>query len=200
MSELFLYFQTNGLEWFGVITGLLYLFLEIKQKSSMWIVGFTNCLVFVFVFQSSGLYADMVLNLYYVLVSVYGFWKWKSEKTTAANDQHANYKTLNISTGTILVVIASMLFGATAYILKSYTNSTVPYQDALVSSLSMVATWMLAKKIIQHWFVWIFVNGFSVYLFICKALYPTAFLYLFYCVLSLYGFYEWRKVSETPTK
>ena len=68
------------LEYFGVLTGLLYLFLEIRQHRAMWVVGFLTSLVYVFVFFFSKIYADMGLNIYYVAISIYGFWQWTRSK------------------------------------------------------------------------------------------------------------------------
>lgn len=79
------------LEYFGVLTGLLYLFLEIRQHRAMWVVGFLTSLVYVFVFFFSKIYADMGLNIYYVAISIYGFWQWtrRREVETAQNGEAA---------------------------------------------------------------------------------------------------------------
>jgi len=95
--------------------------------------------------------------------------------------------------GIILFLITVSIYFLVVYILQNYTDSPVSYKDSLVTSLSIIATWMLAKKIIQHWFVWIFVNFFSVYLFYTRELYLTAILFIIYGALSVVGYLNWKK-------
>lgn len=188
------YLSKNWLEWFGVISGLLYLFLEIRQKSSMWVVGFITSLVYVVVFFESKFYADMSLSVYYTAVSVYGFWEWRfgAEKNAPEASNEIHYHKTNPRLITILSIITVILFAVISQVLIHFTDSPVPYGDALVSSLSVVATWMVARKYIAHWLVWIFVNFVSVYLFATRHLYPTVVLYLFYGLLSVYGYWKWK--------
>jgi nicotinamide mononucleotide transporter len=193
------YIHAHWLEWFGVITGLLYLWLEIRQHPSMWVVGFLSSMVYVVVFFQNKLYADMSLNTYYLAVSVYGFWKWKMEKQVDPQSTEITYQLVNPRIVAQLIIVFLLLYFCIHQVLKHYTDSNIPSQDALMTSLSMIATWMLAKRYIQHWFVWIAVNGFAVYLFVWKGLYPTAFLFLIYSLLSGYGFWEWKKHGTKRT-
>jgi nicotinamide mononucleotide transporter len=78
-------------------------------------------------------------------------------------------------------------------VLKNYTDSPVPFADSLATSLSIVATWMLARKILEHWLVWIFVDAFSIGLFWYKGLFPTVVLFIVYTIMAVAGFIEWRK-------
>ena len=190
--------MTNSwLEIFGVITSLGYLYLEIKQKPQMWILGFICSLVYVFVFFQAKIYADMSLNAYYVIISVYGFVLWQKDKLSEKSEKDDStdkitYSNLSWKSGIILLLITVFIYFLIACILKNYTDSPVPYKDSLVTSLSITATWMLAKKIIQHWFVWVFVNFFSVYLFYTRELYPTAILFIIYGALSVVGYLNWK--------
>lgn len=192
------YIKNNWLEWFGVITGLLYLFQEIRQRASMWVVGFLSSLVYVIVFYRSKFYADMVLNVYYVLMSVYGFWLWQSgkEEATETQVQEITYQNISCKLGAFLTLVSVTLYFGISNVLIHFTDSPIPYGDALSTALSIVATWMVAKKYIQHWFVWMFVNAFSVYLFVWRGLYPTAILFFFYGVLSVVGFYKWKNAPK----
>jgi len=188
----------NWLEIFGVLTSLGYLYLEIKQKPQMWILGFICSFVYVFVFFRAKIYADMSLNIYYVIISVYGFILWQKEKKKRRKEEKntanmISYSDLSWKLGVIIFLITVSIYFLMVYVLKTYTDSPVPYKDSLVTSLSITATWMLAKKIIQHWFIWIFVNFFSVYLFYTRELYPTALLFIFYGALSVVGYLNWKK-------
>lgn len=195
------------MEYFGVVTGLLYLFLEIKQHRAMWVVGFLTSFVYVFVFFFSKIYADMGLNLYYVLISLYGFWQWsRQRKTTPPSSQPGKiaaetpappapllYRqiTWRLAAGIGCVLVA--LYGTLYFILTRYTDSPIPAGDAFTTAVGIVATWMLARRIIEHWIFWIVVNFVSAYLYYQRGLYPTLFLYLCYAVLAAVGLYNWKK-------
>ncbi|MEI7675781.1 MAG: nicotinamide riboside transporter PnuC [Bacteroidales bacterium] len=185
------------LEWFGVVSGLLYLFLEIRQKSSMWIVGFISSFVYVFVFFQSKFYADALLNLYYVVISVYGFWIWKVNKSSIEKEiSEQTYTTITSKMMVLLSMFTIVVFLFIYFVLIKYTDSPVPIGDSVVTTLSLVATWMLTRKMIEQWFIWMFVNGLSVYLFMYKDLKPTAFLYLCYGVLSVVGYLKWKRFKH----
>lgn len=189
------YIKNNWLEWFGVITGLLYIFLEIRQRTSMWLIGFLTSFVFVIVFFQSKLYADMMLNVYYVIMSVYGFWLWKKNRTETdvpETDCEITYQNLSLWLGSVLAVISVALYWGIAGVLRHFTDSPVPYGDAFPTALSLIATWMLAKKYLEQWLIWIVVNIFSIGLFVYRGLYPTAFLFLVYGVLSIVGYLKWK--------
>ncbi|RHJ86451.1 nicotinamide riboside transporter PnuC [Parabacteroides sp. AM08-6] len=182
------------LEYFGVLTGLLYLFLEIKQHRSMWIVGFLTSLLYVFIFFFSKIYADMGLNIYYVIISIYGFRKWtSSNKVPETTSEIILYRHL---TPLLFAGISSSIFcifGFLYYILYNFTDSPIPVGDAFTTAVGIVATWMLARRIIEHWIFWIIVNFVSVYLYYLRDLYPTMVLYLCYAVLAVVGLYTWKK-------
>jgi nicotinamide mononucleotide transporter len=93
----------------------------------------------------------------------------------------------------ILAAVFLMLFAVIWLILSHFTDSPVPVWDSFITSLSVVATWMLAKKIFEHWFLWIVVNFVSAVLFLTRGLYPTVILYTVYAVMSFTGLAAWRK-------
>ena len=189
------------LEYFGVLTGLLYLFLEIRQHRAMWVVGFLTSLVYVFVFFFSKIYADMGLNIYYVAISIYGFWQWTRKSGTgtsgtgeaAATQEAILYRNMTprLFAGIGFAILA--LFALLYYVLHHFTDSPIPVGDAFTTAVGIVATWMLARRIIEHWIFWIIVNCVSVYLYYLRGLYPTMFLYICYAVLAAIGLYTWKK-------
>lgn len=189
------------LEYFGVLTGLLYLFLEIRQHRAMWIVGFVTSLVYVFVFFSSKIYADMGLNIYYVGISIYGFWQWTRSRIQGKREAPSSpppsgqilYRSLSWPLAVGIGIALAAIFYALYFILSRYTDSPIPVGDAFTTAVGIVATWMLARRIIEHWIFWIVVNFVSAYLYYVRGLYPTLFLYLCYAVLAAVGLYNWKK-------
>lgn len=179
-------------EIFGMISGLVYIFLEIKAKLLMWPVGIVTSAFFIIVFFTSKFYADMSLQIYYLVISIYGWIYWyKGNK----NSQTKKLPVTKISkkTALILLAITFILFLIMSFVLKQYTDSPIPYWDSFTTALSITATWMLAKKIIEQWLIWIIVDLVSMALYIYKHLYPTAFLFLVFTILAFVGYFEWKK-------
>ena len=177
------------LEYFGAFSGLFYLFLEIRQHRAMWIVGILTSLFYIFVFFFSKIYADMGLNVYYVAISIYGFRQW----TQGTKQEEILYRTLTprLFAGVLLAIAA--LFALLYNILYRLTDSPIPVGDAFTTAVGIVATWMLARRIIEHWICWIVANGVSVWLYYQRGLYPTLFLYTCYTILAAVGWYAWKK-------
>ncbi len=189
-------------EIFAVITGLIYIFLEVKQNKYMWIVGLINSLVFVYVFFAAKIYANMGIYVYYVVISIYGYFRWsRNDKIVDESVGAENFVPLqSLPTPLqqrkkifILIVVSLILSAIIGYILANFTDSPIPYFDGLTASFSIVATWMLSQKIIQHWYFWIGINIFCVPLYASQGLYLTAFLFLVYFIMSIIGLQQWKK-------
>lgn len=185
------------LEYFGVITGLIYLILEILQHRAMWVVGFVTSFVYIFVFFLAKFYADMSLNVYYVCISVYGFWQWRrtppGEKEGAPEIlyRHWRFRQAFVLSGITVALCAGLYF-----VLSRWTDSPVPAGDAFTTALSITATWMLARRILEHWWVWVVINLVSAWLYYYRGLYPTGFLFICYGVLALAGWFNWKKKGK----
>ena len=182
----------NYIELLGAVLGLFYIFFSIRQSILTWPVGLLTSVLYVWVFFVSKLYADMGLQLYYVAISIYGWYEWLKGNPDSKEEQ-LKVSRLNLSLGFVLLLVGTALFASIWFILKNYTDSPVPVADAFATSLSIVATWMLARKILEHWLVWIFVDAFSIGLFLYKGLIPTVILFVVYTVMAFAGYLEWKK-------
>jgi nicotinamide mononucleotide transporter len=189
--------NNNWVEVVGASFSLLYLILEVKQNWIMWIIGIISSAFYIYIFFGAKLYAEMGLNGYYVIMSVYGLYCWKF--APGKNDETHGFHSISSKLTIILTAISLGILALMIIILIQYTDSQLPVPDALVATLSIVATWMTAKKMVECWYLWIFSNVFALGLYTYQALYPTAILYIFYSVLSVFGLIEWRK-SITQTK
>ncbi len=184
------YIQNNWLEITGAVLSLIYLYLSINQKATLWIFGFISSVLYVVVFIQSKLYADMSLQLYYVVISIYGWIHWKSGKST--NGSELKVTTLNKKMTGILFLSAILIYTIYYIVLNYLTDSAVPKFDSLIGSLSVIATWMLARKYIENWLVWIVADGLAVGLFLYKGLYPTSVLFVVYTIMSVVGYKQWK--------
>ena len=187
----FTYLQANWIELAGSVLSIIYLYLSIKQRVSLWIFGFLCSLLYVVVFFQSKFYADMSLQFYYLGVSAFGWISWKAGKPE--NRKELPVKRTTPLSGAIILVIALVLYFLYYFILSEYTDSPLPKADAFTTALSIVATWMLARKMIEHWWLWIIVDSVSAGLYFYKALYPTAILFVIYTVMAIIGYRQWKK-------
>lgn len=203
----------NWLEVFGAVTGIIYVFLEIRQSIWLWPVGLITSAVYVVVFFTSKFYADMSLQGYYLVMSCIGWYWWargtglraqgaelraqgEEQKTGGLRDEETKglqVTRLKPGTGLLLTAVFILLYSGVWFILSRFTDSPVPEWDSFITSLSVVATWMLARKIYEHWYLWILVNAASVVIFIARGLYPTVILYAVYLAMSFGGLKVWKK-------
>ena len=194
---LIFYTGMDYLEIIGTIIGLVYLWLEYHASIYLWVASVVMPIVYTFIFFDAGLYADMGIQIYYVLASVYGFicWKWAISR-----------KTKEIATETLkiahtprrlimpLSIVCTILTFAIAFILISFTDSNVPWWDSVTTSLSIVAMWLMARKYIEQWWVWLVVDVVSAGVYIYKDLYFTAGLYALYAVIAYFGYKKWKEL------
>ena len=185
------WFTNNYIELFGTITGFIYIILSIKQAIWLWPVGFISSAVYIVVFFQSTLYADMGLQVYYLIISAYGWIHWKNDNKQDV--QKLKILSINIKQWIIVTVLIGILGIFLYYPLLKYTNASNPLFDSFVTSGSIIATWMLARKILEQWLIWIVVDGASILLFIIKHLYPTAILFGVYTILAIIGYLKWKK-------
>ncbi len=180
----------NWIEVAGALTGLIAVYFQIKGKIIFWPISLINVLLYIYVYFNSRLYAEVSLQLYYFVVSIYGWYFWMSGKTK--NKTKLQITTCSKKLVLILLLIFVITFFIMANILKKYTNTDVPYIDAFVTSLSFIATWLLAKKKIENWLVWIFVDAVSVGVYIYKELYATIVLFAVLTILAVVGYNSWK--------
>ncbi len=194
----------NYIEVFGAIAGIIYVFLEIRQNIWLWPVGIVTSAVYILVFFTSKFYADGSLQGYYLIISCIGWYWWKKGNGQGAQGtgrraqgegekKELQVTRLKFRTGILLSTVFVFLYGLMWVVLSELTDSPVPLWDAFITSLSVVATWMLARKIYEHWFLWIVVNFVSAVIFIVKGLYPTVVLYIVYFIMSFVGLVAWKK-------
>lgn len=187
----------HAVEIFGAVTGILYVFLEIRQNILLWPLGIMTSAVYIYVFRENGFYAGMVLQFYYLAISIYGWWAWKHGAMSIEQGKGKTgervVRKLDMKTGVWCLIVSLALWLGLWASLSNWTDSPVPVWDGLITSLSVVATWMLTRKILEQWYVWIVANAIAVAVYLASGLYPTAVLFLVYFVMAIIGVRAWKK-------
>jgi nicotinamide mononucleotide transporter len=190
MMEIF--FSDLFIEILGALTGLIYLYFSIKQNIWLWPWGIITSILYVFVFFRSKFYADMSLQFYYIGISIYGWYFWKTGKMNPGEESAPVIRS-NTKEWVIFVALTFLMTGIAGFGLDHYTDSPLPYWDAFTTAGSVVATWMLARKYLEHWLFWIVIDIVAMGTYIYKGLYPTVILFSVYAGMAAIGYFQWKK-------
>lgn len=181
----------NYIEVLGALLSIAYLVLSIRQNILLWPLGILSAVLYIVVFFQSKFYADMGLNVYYFFISIYGWIIWSKGGDADADGLPVTHA--GLTRGAILLVIMLLLFAGIGYLLDRFTDSPLPYWDAFTTSGSIVATWMLTRKILEHWIIWVVVDLVSLGLYVYKGLYPTVVLFAIYTTMAVVGYVQWLR-------
>lgn len=193
-QELF-YRGFNLLELVGVVTGVLYVVLNIRQQIWCWPVGLVSVTAYLVVFYDVRLYADMGLQAVYIVLSVYGWYYWLHG---GAAHEAAPVRRVTRSEAAALAAVGVLATVALGFGLARYTDADLPYWDATTTVWSLVAQWLTSKKILENWPVWIAVDTLYVGIYVYKGLYLTAGLFAAYLILAVTGYFAWKKTLPAP--
>lgn len=175
----------------GLVLGLLYLCLEYKASIWLWLIGIIMPMVHGYLYYTKGLYADFGMNIYYIVAGIYGWMVWlcKPKKEGKPLEISQTPKRLWIRLSAVYLLLQTALY----LFLHHLTDSTVPFWDAMSTALSMIAMWMLSRKYLEQWIVWILVDLISIVLYFYKGIPFTAALYSLYLLLGIAGYFRWKK-------
>jgi len=191
------YLQIHYLEILGTLTGLIYVFYSIEKKRILWFYGGVSSLFYIVVFYHAGLLAYMTLYFYYTAISIYGWYSW-APKQKGKLTEAAGITRLKARSWIIVLAITLLLFLILWGILKFVAGTEIPWADALLTSGSIVATWLLMRKVIDHWILWIIIDILSGLVSIYKGLPFAAILFFIYTLLAIKGYFEWKKDLTVP--
>lgn len=180
------------IEALAFISGLINIYLLTRCSLWNWLFGIITVSLYAIIFFNTHLYADMSLQGVFLIFQFYGLYHWyygnRDKKKPIGIKIMMSY-----STGLSLFLAAIVLFTSISFILKHHTDSTTIYADAMITTLSLIAQWMMSKKYLYHWVLWIVIDLISIGLYISKTLYLTALLYSIFMALCIRGYYQWKE-------
>lgn len=170
--------------------GALAVYLSAREMIWSWPVAIVNVALYTIVFFQSRLYADMGLQVVYLVLSVYGWYNWL-HGGAAHGTLHVSRASLR--TLVVLALIVALGSYALGSFLASQTNAALPYLDSALTVASLAAQWMMTRKMLENWIAWIVLDIVYVPMFISRGLLPTAVLYAVFLVLAVLGLFSWRR-------
>ena len=181
----------------GLISGLLCVWLLIRQSIWNWPIGLCYALVSLVVFLEARLYSEFILHIYYVAMNAYGWYYWSrgagigSDRLEENKPLPVTYIGRSVATRLSLVVIVGI--PCLAELMQYFTDADMAYADASITVFSFAAMWMTARKMIENWFVWLLVDVLATALYLIKGIELYAVLYCVYIVMAFMGWLAWRK-------
>ena len=179
----------SWLEIVGVITGLLCVYLAAKNIIWNWPIAIISVAIYIFIFYNTRLFADMGLQVYFLVTNIYGWYFWSKKPATNAKTPVIRIKKKEIIFSVVAVIIFTYILGS---VLK-YTPASYPYIDSFCTACSLIAQIFLARKVLENWLIWIFVDIIYVGVYLFKNLDLTAVMYAIYVGIALMGYIDWKK-------
>ncbi len=190
MQNIFEYLQSNYLENIGIVSTLICVWLNTKQNIWGWPMAILAAIVYGIIFYQAKLYSDMELQIVFVIISIYGWWQWlygSEEKNTLKVIITPKRYFL------VLLVIFILFSCISGYLHKKFTDASWPYFDSSLTAISLIAQWILARKYLENWILWILANAGYVLMYFSKNLFGTSVLYILLLALAIKGYFDWRK-------
>jgi nicotinamide mononucleotide transporter len=183
-------------EWVAAGLALAYLLLAIHQNPWCWACAIASAVLYLSLFARAGLHMQAALQVFYMAMAVYG---WRAWRGTAAAQPLAigRWPAQRHALATAAVVVVAAVNGW--LVARTAPHAWLPYVDALIAWGSVLATWMVARKLIENWWYWIVLDLAAALLFARQGLVVTALLFLLYTVLAFRGYLQWRKDERAAT-
>lgn len=190
------------LELIAMLLALIYVILAAVGSIWCWPAAFISTALYTVVFYDVLLLMDSALNIYYLIMAVYGYWVWKKNASTAAQSENnqqtpsfviVSWQTSSHVKACFILTVISFILG---YVMANYTPAAFPYLDTFTTVFSVFATYLVAQKILENWLYWIVIDFVSIYLYVEKGLMPTAVLFTIYVVIAAYGYLKWQNLLK----
>ncbi|GLX78777.1 nicotinamide mononucleotide transporter [Thalassotalea insulae] len=190
MTEIVQYFsQLPFWEWLAVICALLYVLLAARENIWCWPAALVSTLIYTVIFYDVYLWMDSLLQLYYLVMAVYGWYCWQGLTQLDHQAVHIQRWPLHRHSKIIAALsVLSLIFG---WLMANFTPTDFPYLDSATTVFAVFATYLVAQKVLENWLYWVVIDAVSIYLYLAKDLQPTALLFVLYVVMAIYGYLQW---------
>lgn len=173
----------------AVALAIGYLLLAMKQNQWCWPAAFISTAIYTILFWESALLMESVLNAYYLLMAIYGWWAWHKKGDIETQQSIISWSIMTHGKVIVGLSIVSIIIG---YIMATFTHADFAYLDATTTVFAVFTTWMVTQKVLENWLYWLVIDAVSIHLYLAKGFNPTALLFMAYCVMVLFGYRQWR--------
>jgi len=170
---------------------IVYILLAIKQNIWCWPAAFFSTLIYSVLFFDVSLLMDSALNVYYLIMAIYGWYSWKYGGKL--QEKELEVTSYGLSKNIKIIAILTVISFAFGYVMANYTSADFAYVDSFTTVFAVFTTYMLAKKVLENWIYWIVIDAVSIYIYIEKGLNLTAILFVIYTVLAFVAYKKWKE-------
>lgn len=196
MNEIILFFSSLDFNWsiietIAVVLSVLYVVLAAKQNIWCWSAAAISVILYIYICFTAQLYPETGLQIFYLLMAFYGYFQWNKNNGKLEIAQWTIGKhLLLILTGAIIAFLMGFYF-------TTYTNAKMPIVDSFTTVFSIIATYMITKKVLSNWLYWIVIDAVSIYLYFSKDLHLTSLLFIAYTIIAVFGYFSWLKQTTS---
>ena len=182
------------IEAIGAALAIAYLLLALKQNVYCWFAWIASSCLYLYVMYQANLYMEAFLQIFYLAMGFYGLSQWKKMKTP---DQNLFVRTWNLKNHIYAIGLILILTLSSGYLMQHLSNAALPFVDAFTTWGAIVATYMVAKKLLENWIYWFVIDFISVFIFASRGLYTTSGLFIIYLFIIFFGYKSWAKIKLT---
>jgi nicotinamide mononucleotide transporter len=184
------------LELVAMLLALAYVVLAAQGSIWCWPAAFISTAIYTVIFYDVSLLMDSALNVYYLVMAVYGYWIWQRkpqhQQSTPLLAIVSWQPTWHLKACIVLTIISFVL----GYIMANNTTASFPYLDTFTTVFAVFATYLVTQKVLENWLYWVVIDAISIYLYIEKGLIPTTVLFVIYVVIATYGYFKWQNIYK----
>ncbi len=193
VSEQFL--AITWIEWFGTIIGALCVYLAAKENILNWPFAILSVVAYIYIFYNAKLYGDTILQFYFLGTSIYGWYYWSYGKSSSLKSERPVSSL--VKKDWLMIITIQLVFSVIiGVLLDKYTDTDVPFVDSFCTVMSFIAQYLMTRKKLENWLLWIFVDIIYIPLYIHKNLLATSVLYFVFLFIALQGYIEWKKTLK----
>lgn len=187
----------HSIELVATLLAVAYVILALKHSIWCWPTALLSTLLFTHVMWDSALLSDALLHIYYAGMAVYGWWRWRQLQQQSGQAQPV-YEWV-WQRHLLLISLTAMAGLVLGYLMANYTHADFAYLDAQTTAFSLVATWLVAKKLLSNWLYWVVIDAVSIFVYAQKHLYFLTALFMLYTVIAVVGYFVWRSQYQMQT-
>ena len=180
-------FNWSVIESAAVFFSILYVVLAVKESILCWGAAAISVILYIYICYTAQLYPETGLQVFYLLMSFYGYHQWNKNDSTLKIQQWTTTKHL------LILLFGALLTFLMGFYFTIYTNAAMPLVDSFTTVFSVFATYMVTKKVLGNWLYWIVIDIVSVYLYFSRDLHLTSLLFIMYTVIAIFGYFSWLK-------
>tara|TARA_B100001142_G_scaffold90870_1_gene92695 strand:+ start:6578 stop:7171 length:594 start_codon:yes stop_codon:yes gene_type:complete len=190
MNEIILFFNNINFNWSiietaAVIFSIIYVILIAKENMWCWAAGAISVTLYIYICYNANLLAETGLQIFYLIMVIFGYYNWKKNDSELIICSWNSYKHI------FIIILGTLLTFLMGYYFTNYTSASIPILDSFTTTFSIIATYMVIKKVLENWIYWIVIDIVSVYIYFSRELHLTSFLFIMYTIIAIIGYFRW---------